>query len=198
MLHPKKLRRILIVAIVAYLPERLAIYWSEPKPQRSGNFFRVIWRGLQREKAREWNDKRSVSAHREYRRPVERGALTWHAVSSAAAQHNGERRGYQRGVAGAVPSSWDTRVFWVPQTSSQTRQFNSRGCLRRENGESEASLVKFREVIGVVLALIGLVMVLAAVKAGTSLLVILGITLIVIGLAIVNWGVKYVPQTCCT
>jgi len=58
--------------------------------------------------------------------------------------------------------------------------------------------VKFREVIGVVLALIGLVMVLAAVKAGTSLLVILGITLIVIGLAIVNWGVKYVPQTCCT
>ena len=53
MLHPKKLRRILTVAIVAYLPERLAIYWSEPKPQRSGNFFRVIWRGLQREKARE-------------------------------------------------------------------------------------------------------------------------------------------------
>jgi len=58
--------------------------------------------------------------------------------------------------------------------------------------------VKFREVIGVVLALIGLVIVLAAVKAGTSFLVILGITLIVIGLAIVNWGVKYVPQTCCT
>ena len=52
MLHPKKLRRILTVAIVAYLPERLAIYWSEPKPRRSGNFFRVIWRGLQREKAR--------------------------------------------------------------------------------------------------------------------------------------------------
>jgi len=58
--------------------------------------------------------------------------------------------------------------------------------------------VKFREVIGVVLALIGLVMGLAAVKAGTSLLVILGITPIVIGLAIVNWGGKYVPQTCCT
>ncbi len=44
------------------------------------------------------------------------------------------------------------------------------------------------ELIGAALAIIGLVMGLAAVKGGASLLVILGIALIVIGLAIVNWG----------
>jgi len=44
------------------------------------------------------------------------------------------------------------------------------------------------ELIGVALSIIGLIMGLAAVKAGASLLVILGITLIVIGLVIVNWN----------
>ena len=78
----------------------------------------------------------------------------------------------------------------MPQTLSQTRQLNSRGCVRQETGESEAPLVKFRELLGVALAIIGLVIGLAAVKAGASLLVILGITLIVVGLAIVNWNGK--------
>ena len=50
--------------------------------------------------------------------------------------------------------------------------------------------MKIREVIGVALAIIGLVMGLTAVKAGASLLVILGITLIVVGLATVNWRGK--------
>ena len=78
----------------------------------------------------------------------------------------------------------------MPQTFSQTRQLNSRGCLRQEAGETEAPLVKIREVIGVALAIIGLVMGITAVKAGASLLVILGITLIVVGLATVNWRGK--------
>jgi len=46
------------------------------------------------------------------------------------------------------------------------------------------------ELIGVALSIIGLIMGLAAVKAGASLLVILEIALIVIGLAIVNWSGK--------
>ena len=46
------------------------------------------------------------------------------------------------------------------------------------------------ELIGVALSIIGLVMGLAAVKPGASLLVILGVALIVIGLAIVNWSGK--------
>jgi sulfite exporter TauE/SafE len=46
------------------------------------------------------------------------------------------------------------------------------------------------ELIGVAVSIIGLVMGLAAVKAGASLFVILGIALIVIGLAIVNRGGK--------
>ena len=46
------------------------------------------------------------------------------------------------------------------------------------------------ELIGVAVSIIGLVMGLAAVRAGASLFVILGIALIVIGLAIVNWGGK--------
>ena len=50
--------------------------------------------------------------------------------------------------------------------------------------------MKFRELLGVALAIIGLVIGLAAVKAGASSLVILGITLIVVGLAIVNWNGK--------
>ena len=40
------------------------------------------------------------------------------------------------------------------------------------------------------LAIIGLIIGLAAVKAGASVLVILGITLIFVGLAIVNWNGK--------
>ena len=78
----------------------------------------------------------------------------------------------------------------MPQILSQTDQLNSCGCVRQETGESEAPLVKFRELLGVALAIIGLVIRLAAVKAGASLLVILGITLIVVGLAIVNWNGK--------
>lgn len=78
----------------------------------------------------------------------------------------------------------------MPQTLSQNRQLNSCGCVRQETGESEDPLVKFRELLGVALAIIGLVIGLAAVKAGASLLVILGITLIVVGLAIVNWNGK--------
>jgi len=46
------------------------------------------------------------------------------------------------------------------------------------------------ELIGVALSINGLVMSLAAVKAGALLLVVLGIALIVIGLAIVNWSGK--------
>ncbi|HEY6184351.1 MAG TPA: hypothetical protein VIW67_19055 [Terriglobales bacterium] len=46
------------------------------------------------------------------------------------------------------------------------------------------------ELIGVALSIIGLIMGLAAVKAGASLLVVLGITLIVIGLAIAGWSRK--------
>ena len=46
--------------------------------------------------------------------------------------------------------------------------------------------MKFREPLGLALSLIGLVMALAAVKAGVSSLVILGIVLIVVGLAIVG------------
>ena len=46
------------------------------------------------------------------------------------------------------------------------------------------------ELIGVALSIIGLIMGLAAVKAGASLLVILGIALIVIGLAIAGWSRK--------
>ena len=48
--------------------------------------------------------------------------------------------------------------------------------------------MKFKELIGVALSRIGLLMGLVAVKAGASLLVILGIALIVTGLAIVNWN----------
>lgn len=46
------------------------------------------------------------------------------------------------------------------------------------------------ELIGVALSIIGLIMGLATVKAGASLLVVLGITLIVIGLAIAGWSRK--------
>lgn len=79
-------------------------------------------------------------------------------------------------------------MFGVSPTSSQTRQLNSRGCVRQETGQSEAPPVKFRELIGVALSIIGLITGLVAVKAGASLLVILGIALIVTRLAIVNWN----------
>ena len=58
------------------------------------------------------------------------------------------------------------------------------------NRHSEAALVNFRGLIGAALFIIGLVVGLAGVKVGASWATVLGIVLILIGLAIPNWSGK--------
>lgn len=58
------------------------------------------------------------------------------------------------------------------------------------NRHSEAVLVNFRGLIGAAVFIIGLVVGLVGVKVGASWATIIGIALILVGLAIPNWTGK--------